>query len=331
MNKKNTGLLILLETLLRESDAEHPMTLIDLQLALEEANCYNSPATIHRNINKIRDDLAVDLHTIRGKHGGYYIGNRMLQKEELILMIDAIKSSNIIDENDTLEITEKLKSILSVHEGNLLERNVQGVNVAKTENNHIIDTINRINDAINHNKKITFTYLRWNENRQLVPNRKNNIVSPWLLIWTIDRYYLFCYKEHDGVLQPCHYRVDKIRDLKCLDESRDGEDLFQTFNPTTYVAKRVGMFSGEEQTVTLIIDKSLIGVFIDQFGKENIHVMEKVSPDWIKIYFKAVISPVFCGWLLGLEKIQVISKDVFSAKWNMLFEANTNYNENHSA
>ena len=39
------------------------------------------------------------------------------------------------------------------------------------------------------------------------------------------------------------------------------------FNADTYVAKRMGMYTDQERRIMVRIPESLVGTFIDQFGK----------------------------------------------------------------
>ena len=55
------------------------------------------------------------------------------------------------------------------------------------------------------------------------------------------------------------------------------------------------MFGGEEEWVTLIIDNSLMGVFVDRFGSDLAIV--KVGEEKITVRFKAAVSPTFLSWL----------------------------------
>ena len=67
------------------------------------------------------------------------------------------------------------------------------------------------------------------------------------------------------------------------------------------------MFGGETKRVKLRCHKSLIGVFIDRFGRNII-----VSPDgdYFEVIVEVAVSPVFLSWLMQFgKKIQVIAPD----------------------
>lgn len=67
-----------------------------------------------------------------------------------------------------------------------------------------------------------------------------------------------------------HYRVDKMLKSTCMDEAREGKELFDSFDIAAYTRKSFGMYGGEEQSVKLEFENRLVGVVIDRFGKDII-------------------------------------------------------------
>ena len=134
-------------------------------------------------------------------------------------------------------------------------------------------------------------------------------MNPWALIWANDRYYLYGYdvKETDGVLNERNYRVDKLDNIQLSDIPREGKSQFRSFNANTYVSRRMGMFSGKEQAITVRIPESLVGAFIDQFGK-RITISEEVD-GMLLVTFIAVPSVILLGWLLGLKSVEVVEPE----------------------
>lgn len=131
-------------------------------------------------------------------------------------------------------------------------------------------------------------------------------MNPWALIWANDRYYLYGYdvKETDGVLNERNYRVDKLDNIQLSDIPREGKSQFKSFNANTYVSRRMGMFLGKEKAITVRIPESLVGAFIDQFGKKI--TISEDSEDRLLVTFIAVPSVILLGWLLGLKSVEVV-------------------------
>lgn len=152
-------------------------------------------------------------------------------------------------------------------------------------------------------------------------------MNPWALIWANDRYYLYGYdvKEKDGVLNEKLYRVDKLDNIQLTDVPRDGKSQFQSFNANTFVSRRMGMFPGKEQAITVKIPATLVGAFIDQFGK-RITISEDTE-DVLLVTFNAVPSVILLGWLLGLKSVEVVEPQNVREDIINLLQHNMNFYE----
>ena len=98
--------------------------------------------------------------------------------------------------------------------------------------------------------------------------------------------------------------MDKLDNIQLSEEPRNGKEQFQTFDANTYVSRRMGMFSGKEQRITVRIPEHLIGPFIDQFGKKII--ISEDTEGMLLVTFHAVDSVILFGWLLGLQCVEVL-------------------------
>lgn len=168
----------------------------------------------------------------------------------------------------------------------------------------------------------------WDKNKKLVKRSKRRYnMNPWALIWANDRYYLYGYdvKETDGVLNERNYRVDKLDNIQLSDIPREGKSQFRSFNANTYVSRRMGMFSGKEQAITVRIPEALVGAFIDQFGK-RITISED-REDLLLVTFNAVPSVILLGWLLGLKSVEVVEPQNVREDIINLLQHNMNFYE----
>ena len=117
-------------------------------------------------------------------------------------------------------------------------------------------------------------------------------------------YYLIGYDDTVGTIK--HYRVDKMLKIETLQEKREGKTLFEEKWKNGYFIKTFGMFGGTEERIRLRVEKSLIGVMIDRFGKDVF--MRPDGENHAIVSADIVYSKQFLGWLYGLGAgIQVIS------------------------
>lgn len=302
--------LALYKILTKYTDELHQISMQDILVHMEAEGHFCSEDSILRYIKQLRNELGVDVISGRGRNARYFIGNRLLEKEEMKLIIDSINASNFIEKNIATKMIDKLKSTMSIYDSEELDRSVLGINIAKAENTKILYNVNLIQEALAQGVQISFDYMGWNKNKKLVKKSERRYnMNPWALIWANDRYYLYgCdVKETDGVLNERNYRVDKLDNIQLSDIPREGKSQFRSFNANTYVSRRMGMFSGKEQAITVRIQESLVGAFIDQFGK-RITISEEVD-GMLLVTFIAVPSVILLGWLLGLKSVEVVEPE----------------------
>lgn len=299
--------LALYKILTAYTDEQHQISMQDILVHMDAEGYYCSEDSILRYIKQLRNELGIDVISGRGRNARYFIGNRLLEKEEMKLIIDSVNASNFIEKSIATKMIDKLKSTMSLYDAEELDRSVLGINIAKAENKKILYNVNLIQEALSKGVQISFDYMVWDRNKKLVKksDRRYNM-NPWALIWANDRYYLHGYdvKEKDGVLSERNYRVDKLDNIKLSDIPRAAKSQFRIFNANTYVSRRMGMFSGKEQVITVRIPDTLVGPFIDQFGKRI--TISEYTEGMLLVTFNAVASVILLGWLLGLQYVEVL-------------------------
>lgn len=299
--------LALYKILIKNTDEQHPISMQDILTYMDSGGYSCSEDSVLRYIKQLRNELGVDVISSRGRNARYFIGNRLLEKEELKLIIDSINASNFIEKSIATKMIDKLKSTMSIYDSEELDRSVLGVNIAKAENKKILYNVNIIQEALAKGVQISFDYMGWDKHKKLVKKSERRYnMNPWALIWANDRYYLYGYdvKKTGDVFGERNYRVDKLDNIQLSDMPRKGKKQYRSFNANTYVSRRMGMFSGKEQAITVRIPEDLVGAFIDQFGK-RITISEE-SEDVLLVTFHAVPSVILLGWLAGLKVAEVV-------------------------
>ena len=231
------------------------------------------------------------------------MARREFELAELKLLVDAVQSSRFITSRKSRSLIKKLELLAGKQDAGKLQRQVYVAGRIKTENESIYYNIDNIHRAIQENRQISFQYLDWNLNKELVPRvggkRK---VSPWALIWREENYYLAAYDSVDGIMK--HYRVDKMGHVDVLKDEREGLEQFEMVDPAVYTNLTFGMFSGDEETVTLQFPNRLIGVVLDRFGREA--DIRPMTDRVFRIRVRVAVSGQFFGWLAGIGREAVI-------------------------
>ena len=296
-------LLYLLQILQERTDDEHGLSMQEIIAALSKYDIEAERKSIYSDL-ELLEQFGIDIEKRKSTTTTYHVVSRDFELPELKLLVDAVQASKFISPNKSNEIIKKIENLTSKHEATQLQRQVYVANRIKNMNSSILYTVDDIHRAINDNKKISFQYYEWNMNRekQLKHDGKVYMASPWALTWDDENYYLIAYDiEIDSIK---HYRVDKMVDIKVLEEAREGASKFDGFDMGIYSKKTFGMYGGEDVQVTLRCHKSLANAIIDRFGQDVI--MIPVDDDHFEVSTKVSVSPTFLGWVAIFGKNMMI-------------------------
>lgn len=105
--------LALYKILTTYTDEQHQISMQDILLYMESEGYSCSEDSILRYIKQLRNELGVDVISSRGRNARYFIGTRLLEKEEMKLIIDSVNASNFIEKSIATQMIDKLKSTMS--------------------------------------------------------------------------------------------------------------------------------------------------------------------------------------------------------------------------
>lgn len=298
-SKQKLKLLYLLKILTEQSDEEHCMGAQALIDALAEYGIRAERKSIYDDISQLAE-FGYDIVLTKAKAGGgYYLAGREFELAELKLLVEAVQASRFLTMKKSRELIGKIEKLASRAEAGQLQRQVYVANRIKTANESIYYIVDDIHRAIQRNEQISFQYLEWNLEKELVPRKdgKRYQISPWALTCKDENYYLI---GHDGEADAIkHFRVDKMGQIRVLaGVGREGAALFERFDIAAYANKTFGMFGGKEEIVTLEFENRLIGVVMDRFGKEV--PVRKRDAGHFSVRVQVALSGQFYGWLTGL-------------------------------
>ena len=289
-------ILYIMKLLLERTDEEHPLTMQRLLAELESKGVTAERKSIYDDLETLRL-YGLDVQVSRGKEIGYFIADRTFELPELKLLVDAVQSSKFITYKKSTELIQKIESLASSYQARQLQRQVFVANRIKTMNESIYYTVDAIHAAINADKKISFNYYEWDENKQkrLRHDGTSYLVSPWVLTWDDDNYYMIAYDSAAEKIK--HYRVDKMLRLAVGEEKREGQDAFKNFDMGVYSKKVFGMYGGRDEQVTLRCKNHMAGIIIDRFGHDV--PICKVDGEQFETTVRVEVSPHFLTWLIN--------------------------------
>ncbi len=276
----------------KNTDENHTVTMPELIAYLDTIGIASDRRTLYGDIRQLRS-LGMDIEKRQTKTHDYYLATRTFELPELKLLVDAVQSCRFLTLKKSDALIEKLSSLTSRHQADQLARQVYVQNRVKTDNERIYYNVDSIHQAIANATRIGFQYCQYTLTRSLKPRRDGAqyIVSPYLLTWAEDNYYLIAdHPQHKGL---AHFRVDKMINVEVLDALRD--PLSPSFDPAAYAKSMFSMYVGQREWVELQFNESLIGVVMDRFGTD-VQVVQSDGNTFV-IRVLVSVSPSFFGWL----------------------------------
>ena len=292
----------ILDYLQRNSHVDHPVPAGKLiEMLQNQHNIVCERKTIYSDIAALQDS-GVDIVSIPGKKGGYYIASRNFELPELKLLIDAVQSSRYLTEGKSRELIEKLCNQCSIHDARLMRRDMLVSGRVKSMNETIYYNVDAIQDAISMNRVISFRYFDWGIDGKRKYREKNYYASPYGLCQDNENCYLLAHSPRHGITS---YRVDRMSEITITEDVRTpcpeltGKALHEHAN------RLFQMFAGDSVNVKMRFHKTLANVVIDRFGRDTILVPE--GSEYFNFTVNVAVSPMFLSWVIGFgDKAKIL-------------------------
>ena len=271
--------MLILEILKEHTDEQHRLTqqeIIDKLWTQYGVKC--DRRSVHNNLESLKD-MGYDIFTSRK----CYLAERDFDDAELRMLIDSVLFSKNLSKAQSKRLIEKLTGLGNKY----FKDNIPHVSnlpaLFHSDNKQVMITLNTLNDAIKAEKKVRFIYNTYGTDFELHPKREESyIVSPYQMVENNGRYYLI--GNYDKYNNVAHIRVDKMTDVKILDEKakpmKDIPELKDGLNLPKHMAEHMYMFSGESIPVKLETTEDMMQQLVDWFG--NDFRVEKVGDGKIR-------------------------------------------------
>jgi predicted DNA-binding transcriptional regulator YafY len=306
-------ILYLMKMLLEKTDEENTMTIIDMIAELERYGITAERKSIYDDIEALRH-YGIDIATRKSKTMDYFVASRVFELPELKLLVDAVQCSKFITHKKSNELIKKIESLASSRQAALLHRQVYVTNRVKAINENIYYNVDRLHVAIAENKQVSFKYFDYDIKKEKKYRKNGDLyfVSPYALSWDDENYYLITFSEKYNDFT--HYRVDRMTNIEIVDQPRVMLPDNEHFNIADYSKKVFNMFGGEEETVKLKFDNSLVNAVIDRFGKDV--MLDKVDENSFSVRINVAISSTFFAWLTQFgNKVKILSPESVIEKY----------------
>lgn len=307
----------------QETDASHSITMTRLLELLNE-DVGSDRRTLYEDVQDLKylgTKVEINKHCVPPH---LKVTERIFSLSELKLMIDAIASSKFLTKSATQNLIDKLKMFCSRYEADELNRQTLLANRTKRLDADFHNNISTISLAINAGKQITFKYFRINVQGNRQYNKKEIKVSPWLMVYADDYYYMMAF---DGRIMR-HYRVDRMDEIAILADKRIGKEEYKKVKEELpyRTQSTFNLFGGEMKLVTLRCPTYYYFVILDKFGS-NIYPMIDKKTDTFTVTVPVAIGDQFFGWIFSMKNRVVIEgpEDVKQQMKQMLEDVSKRY------
>ena len=300
--------LYIMDYLLRSTDEAHPASMKQIIAYLESQGISAERKSVYSDIEALCDYGIDILQTGSARSTGYYVASRSFELPELKLLVDSVQSSKFITHKKTATLIRKIEKLASIHEAQLLQRQVYVANRIKTMNESIYYNVDEIQTGISANRQIRFKYFNYNVRKEKEYRRGGAFyqVSPFALTWDDENYYMVAYDSEFREIR--HYRVVKMEKISVTDAERDGLEAFKALDMAVYARKVFGMFSGTDQRITLRFENALVGAVLDRLGRDIPIVPDGESH--FLVTAEVIVSPQFFAWVAGFgNQVRIMSPD----------------------
>lgn len=301
MREKSLLCIYILKILNQYSSKTHKLRQVDVIQYLERDYeiCVNRN-TLSRYIRELKE-----YGVVSGERGIYLI--RTFSGSEIMMLFDTLMYSQAIPEQNVKTMAEKLIDMAEPELRKFLTRTYYLDKVWHVENENIGKITWQIGQAIEKCRKIEITNCKYTIDGKLVPTG-TRVIDPYYIVMEKSRYYLLCYAGRDDV-EP--RRIDRIYTVRVLNERRKEISEIpkyrnHDFSLAKYMEEHIYMYSGEEERITIRIERENIGDFIDWYGKEyRILSDQQAESSDVVIQIRANANAVYF-WALQYGRIAEI-------------------------
>ena len=254
--------MMILEVLEQYTDSDHRLTQQKIVELLEKN--YGVPCTrqtVKNNLMLLKN-MGYDI----SMRGGIFLKSRLFDNAELRMLIDSVLFSRTLSGEEAERLIKKLTGLGNKYFHAKVKHVCHLPKLIHSDNKQVLLNLDVLNDAIEQERKVRFTYNSYGKDFQLHPRRKDPyIVNPYQMVANQGRYYLLC--SYDAGNRLSHYRLDYMTKLEMLDakvEPMDQmEDFVQGYSLPKHMAEHIYMFSGPSVQVKMRVSEHMIGALID--------------------------------------------------------------------
>lgn len=297
--------LALLEVLKRHTDEDHYLSTKQIiQIMEDEYDITMERRTLYANIELLQK-FGNKISTWQENGYGYYLQEHQFLKSEVFLLCNAIHSSHFISGKESSQLIDKLLETLSTDQKKQYTDKVYLPNKKKTRNGKLMETISLISDAIRDRHPISFTYLRYNQSKELEARRPEPyVIEPRYIVYHDSRPYLIATSDHHYGF--ANYRIDRIGDLRII-ENEKTPALKKDQDAYEYAKNMYYMFNDDQVSAAIRCESRVLDHVIDIFGSDCIILPS--NSGYFEVHIKGSETGILLFAQQYLDAVDIIEPD----------------------
>lgn len=248
----------------------------------------------------------IEVEAIKSDTTRYHLKTRPFSLSDIEALAHSIQTNDVLMAAAARELTNKLKTLCSIHEGKQLQIQMDLSDHIRGIDEDILNKINTIELAIKENKQIMFDYPRYDlSNPSPIECYEDSyFASPCEIAYANGQYYLFAQENpyfkilNDGGI--FYFALKKMQDVHLpYPRKRRGVEEFEEMAAAGF--SKVAAFPtyySKTETVSMRFSNDLLDLIKDYFGADA--EISTIDESRSRITAAAEITPEFFGWLFSL-------------------------------
>lgn len=293
-NKQKIKLLLIMDYLRRETDAEHPVTTNALIAYLQGLGISCDRRTLYQDID-LFNEFGFTVKKKQVRHAmGYYLDRERLTAPEMRFLTDAVEAADFLPAPQADKLKDKLGTLASSL-GIKPEEDALCFHEKPRTGADVFLNVRLLSRCLTEKKRAGFRYFDLDENRKPVFRKagRRYFTDPAALVYNEGYYYLVVYSEKYDSLAT--YRVDRMTEIRLLEEPVSEKALLIRAGVKERLQQTFRMYGGEPCRVKLRFPQGLLGPVYDKFG-ESVKV-KRLGEDEFEAECEVQLSPTFYGWV----------------------------------
>ncbi len=306
---KKFASLRILEILKKHSDENHPLTQAQISDYLAKDYGIDLERKAIANCIDVLADADYDIRKAESKKG-VYLGERDFEDSELLLLIDAVRSSRHICPAHSQQLIEKICGLSNDYFSGKKRYDVPYLTneFNKTESGDVFLNLEYIYEGIETNKKIYCDYCKYGIDKKMTASGKGHVISPYRTILHNQRYYVVCYDEKHADIS-C-LRIDKMKNVKVLDETaipiRSVKGCENGISDKDLSCAMPYMYFGKSEMIVLLAEVCVVDQIIDWFGTD-LTISKSDREDHVQISLRGVPEAMVYWGVQYADNVEILS------------------------